>query len=233
MPDVPSRIDGTTVSSPLLVDVRPSIRVATEQLVRTWLGDPAVRACLRLGIHADAITGASALLIAGAAVLLGLGWVASGGWLYLLGASLDALDGRVARARGGGTRAGAFLDSTLDRVGELLVLGGLAFTYRNTPVLVAILCVAGASVVVSYARARGEALGASAACRVGVMQRPERVAAVGSACALSPLADAWFGDGSGYALIAGSLVLLALATVQTAAARIIAIYVALADAERR
>jgi phosphatidylglycerophosphate synthase len=233
MPDMPSRIDGTAVSSPLLVDERPSIRAGAEQLLRTRLGDPAVRACLRLGIHPDAITGVSALLIGGAAVLLALGWVAAGGWLYLLGASLDALDGRVARARGGGTRAGAFLDSTLDRVGELLVLGGLALSYRSSPVLVAILVVAGASVVVSYARARGEALGASAACRVGVMQRPERVAVVGLACALSPVADVWFGDGSGYALIAGSLVLLAIATVETATARILAIYSVLSDLDRR
>ena len=130
-----------------------------------------------------------------AALLLGLGWLSLGGWVFLAAGSLDFVDGRVARATGRASRAGAFLDSTLDRVGELLVFGGLAVTFRDSPALLAALAAAGASLLVSYARARGEALGAGEAAKVGGMQRPERVVVTGVACALSPLADAAFGAG--------------------------------------
>ncbi|BDG08558.1 CDP-alcohol phosphatidyltransferase family protein [Anaeromyxobacter paludicola] len=207
-------------------------RSAAEQAwIRLWA--PATRFCVRRRIHADAVTVASAVLVASAAALIGFGAIGVGGWLYLLGASLDALDGQVARASARSTRAGAFLDSTLDRVGELLVLGALAIHYRASPALAAVLAVAGASVVVSYARARGEALGAGAACKVGGMQRPERVAAVGGACALSPLGDVLLGAGAGDVLTGGALVLVAVATGVTAATRVVAIYAALSGDEGR
>src|SRR5512147_145960 len=110
-----------------------------------WLYRPVERLCLRLGIPPDAITIASTVTAAVAGVLMGFGHLSLGGWVYLFGASLDFIDGRVARASGRTTRAGAFLDSTLDRVAELLVLGGLATTFRGSPVLLAALASAGAS----------------------------------------------------------------------------------------
>lgn len=124
-----------------------------------WLWRPVERVCLRLGISPDAITLASTFIAAGAAILIGFHWTSLGGWVYLAGASLDFIDGRVARATGRASRAGAFLDSTLDRVAELLVFGGLAVAFRSSPVLFAALAAAGASLLVSYARARGESLG--------------------------------------------------------------------------
>src|SRR5512133_3285076 len=111
-----------------------------------WLYTPVERLCLRLGIPPDAITVASTLTAAAAGVLMGFGLLSLGGWVYLFGASLDFIDGRVARASGRTTRAGAFLDSTLDRVAELLVLGGLATTFRDSPFLFAALGAAGASI---------------------------------------------------------------------------------------
>jgi phosphatidylglycerophosphate synthase len=196
-----------------------------------WLWTPVERFCLRLGISPDAITMASTVVTAGAAVLLGFGWLSLGGWVYLAGASLDFIDGRVARATGRTSRAGAFLDSTLDRVSELLAFGGLAVAFRGSPVLFAALGAAGASLLVSYARARGEALGAGDEAKVGGMQRPERVVITGLACALSPLVDAWWGAGGGQAVVGSALAALALLATATAARRTFVIYRALRAAE--
>jgi phosphatidylglycerophosphate synthase len=196
-----------------------------------WLYRPVERLCLRLGVPPDAITVASTLTAGTAGVLMGLGMLSLGGWVYLFGASLDFIDGRVARASGRTTRAGAFLDSTLDRVAELLVLGGLATTFRDSPFLFAALAAAGASIVVSYARARGEAVGAGEVARVGGMQRPERIVVTGLACALSPLADALWGAGTGRLVLGCALAALAVLTTATAARRTFAIYRALRAAE--
>lgn len=189
-----------------------------------WLWTPVERACLKLGVSPDAITIASTLIAGAAAVLIGFGWVSLGGWVFLFGSSFDFIDGRVARATGRTSKAGAFLDSTLDRVGELLVFGGLAVLFRDTPVMFAALAGAGASMLVSYARARGEALGAGETAKVGGMQRPERVVLTGLSCALAPIVDLGFGEGTGRKVIGGALVTLAVLTTATATRRIVSIY---------
>jgi CDP-diacylglycerol--glycerol-3-phosphate 3-phosphatidyltransferase len=196
-----------------------------------WLYRPVERLCLRLGIPPDAITVASTAAAVAAGVLMGFGYLSLGGWVYLFGASLDFIDGRVARASGRTTRGGAFLDSTLDRVAELVVMGGLATAFRDSPVLFAALGAAGASLLVSYARARGEALGAGEVARVGGMQRPERIVVTGLACALSPLADALWGAGVGRSVLGCALAALAVLTAATAARRTSAIYRSLRAAE--
>ncbi len=197
----------------------------------TWLFRPAERLCVGLGVSPDAITVASAVVTAGAAALLALGHLSLGGWAYLFAASFDFVDGRVARATGRVTRAGAFLDSTLDRVSELLVLGGLAIALQGGPFWLAPLAAAGASVLVSYARARGESLGAGAEAKVGGMQRPERVVVTGVTAALSPIADAFGVPGGGRGVVGVALTVLAVASAFTAARRIWAIYQALRAAE--
>ncbi|BDG05777.1 CDP-alcohol phosphatidyltransferase family protein [Anaeromyxobacter oryzae] len=192
-----------------------------------WLWGPVERFCLRLHLSPDVITLLSTAVAAGAAVLLGYGWLSVGGWVFLFGASLDFIDGRVARATGRSTKAGAFLDSTMDRVGELLVFGGLAICFRGSAALFAALAAAGASLVVSYARARGEALGAGDVAKVGGMQRPERIVVTGVSCALSPLVDAGWGLGAGRAVVASALAALAALATATALRRTWAIYRAL------
>lgn len=197
----------------------------------TWLYRPVERACVRYRVSPDAITVASTAIAASAGVLLGLGHLSAGGWIYVLGASLDFVDGRVARATGRTSTAGAFLDSTLDRVAELFVFGGLTLALRGTPWLLAPVAAAGASVLVSYARARGESLGAGAVARAGGMQRPERVVLAGVPCALSPLAGALGLPGGATALVGGALALLAVSSSVTAARRVLGIYAALRDAD--
>ncbi len=105
-------------------------------------------------------------------------------WALVVGlvASLcDALDGAVARAGAGPTKAGAFLDSSLDRVSELLVGSALVIYFvREGPQwgpIVAALVFMGAAQLVSYTRARAEALGVD--CKVGFMSRPERLVGLG------------------------------------------------------
>lgn len=103
----------------------------------------------------------------------------------------DMLDGTLARARGGGSLWGAFLDSSLDRVGDAAVFGGLVLWYAgrgDSPVLaaVALYCLAGGALV-SYLRARAEGLGMTAA--VGLAERSERLILILLATGLSGIFD--------------------------------------------
>jgi len=191
-----------------------------------WLWGPVERACLKLGVTPNAITLTSTALTGVAAALLGMGRLSSGGWLYLAAASLDLVDGRVARAQGTSSKAGAFLDSTLDRVAELFVFAGLSIYFRDSGALYAVLAAAGSSVVVSYARARGEALGIGAEVRFGGMQRAERVVLTGLPCALAPIFDAAF-PGGGDVVVGSTLAILGVVTTLTAVQRCHAVWRAL------
>jgi phosphatidylglycerophosphate synthase len=97
-----------------------------------------------------------------------------GGVLVLLAGTFDMLDGMVARAKGQESPFGAFLDSVLDRCSDAFLFFALAYHLRAEPLGVA-LSMAGllTALLISYSRARAEALGVS--CAVGLMERPERV----------------------------------------------------------
>jgi CDP-diacylglycerol--glycerol-3-phosphate 3-phosphatidyltransferase len=98
------------------------------------------------------------------------------GIAFIVGSVMDTLDGRYSRMSGKGTPFGAFLDSTLDRLEEGIVLTAIAayFASRHNQAAVAAVVVAVlASLMVSYTRARAEALGV--ACKVGLATRPVRV----------------------------------------------------------
>jgi CDP-diacylglycerol--glycerol-3-phosphate 3-phosphatidyltransferase len=99
-----------------------------------------------------------------------------GGIAFILGSVMDTLDGRYSRMSGKGTPFGAFLDSTLDRIEEGIVLTAVAgyFALHGNRVAAAGVVVAVlASLMVSYTRARAEALGVE--CKVGIATRPVRV----------------------------------------------------------
>jgi len=117
------------------------------------------------------------LMTIGVAVLAGLGEIRWAGVAYLGAAVFDALDGTLARVSGKGSRFGAFLDSTIDRFEESIVLLGLIVYYaligdQLMPPLILIAAIG--SLMVSYTRARSEAVGV--ACKVGFMTRVPRVA---------------------------------------------------------
>ena len=111
-----------------------------------------------------------------AAVLITQGEFVFAGIAFILGSVMDTLDGRYSRMSGKGTPFGAFLDSSLDRVEEGIVLAaiGAEFAKRGDDVAVAAVVLAVLfSLMVSYTRARAEALGVE--CKVGIASRAVRV----------------------------------------------------------
>ena len=142
---------------------------------------PIVRILASLGMHPNTVTIVGALLQSGVGVVFGLGRVKLAGWLLLIVAPIDALDGALARATGKKSRFGAFLDSTLDRVSDAAVILGLTAHYigRGAHVPVALLLISlVSSLLVSYVRARAEALGYT--CKIGLLTRVERLALIGA-----------------------------------------------------
>ncbi len=98
------------------------------------------------------------------------------GLAFIVGSVMDTLDGRYSRMSGKGTLFGAFLDSTLDRIEEGVVLTAIAWYFADQgDAVAAAACVATVlgSLMVSYTRARAEALGVE--CKVGLATRPVRV----------------------------------------------------------
>ncbi len=174
-----------------------------------WLFAPAARAAARLGVHPDFFSWSSLALHLAAAWLLAVGAFGLGGWVLVLGAACDSLDGAVARARGIASDAGEVLDAAVDRWAEMAVFFGLAWYYRGLwwGFLAAVAACAGA-VMVSYARAKGEVYGIDAG--MGLMQRHERAVWVATAAVLSGVWELWR-PSPGFALHAP--VLLALGVV--------------------
>jgi len=134
------------------------------------------RVLARSPLTPDAVTLVGLLLTAGVAALAALGEIRWAGVAYVLAALCDSLDGALARARGGGSRFGAFLDSTVDRLEEALVFLGLIIYYVRAgaiwePPLILVATVG--SLLVSYTRARAEGLGV--ACKDGLMTRLVRL----------------------------------------------------------
>ena len=128
----------------------------------------------RLTPNAISLTGFALNLVAAALVWQRFFFL--GGVAFVVGSIMDTLDGRYARTSGKGTPFGAFLDSTLDRIEEGIVLVAVAayFADRNMEFAVAAVVVAVlASLMVSYTRARAEALGVE--CKVGIATRAVRV----------------------------------------------------------
>jgi|ERR1039458_7234980 CDP-diacylglycerol--glycerol-3-phosphate 3-phosphatidyltransferase len=128
----------------------------------------------RLTPNAISLTGLALNLVAAALVWERLFFL--GGVAFVVGSIMDTLDGRYSRMSGKGTPFGAFLDSTLDRIEEGIVLTAVAgyFALGGDRVAAAAVVVAVlASLMVSYTRARAEALGVE--CKVGIATRPVRV----------------------------------------------------------
>ncbi|GAA3422366.1 phosphatidylinositol phosphate synthase [Streptosporangium vulgare] len=181
----------------------------------TRLLTPLGRALTRRGISPNAVTAVGTLgTVAAALFFYPRGQLFAGTLVITFFVLADLLDGVMARMTGPGSTWGAFLDSTLDRVGDAGIFSGLAFWFvvsgQRVLAGVALFClVAGA--VVSYVKARAEALGMT--CDVGLAERPERLV-VG-------LVSAGLGGlGVPYVLAAG-LWLLAAASAVTVGQRLL------------
>jgi CDP-diacylglycerol--glycerol-3-phosphate 3-phosphatidyltransferase len=179
-----------------------------------WFIWPIERTSLALGLSPTAFNIGGVIFGSTAGYCFATGEVNLGGWFVLLGGAADVLDCRIARARGMANQTGAFLDSTLDRFAEVGVFVGLAVMFRDSALELAMVVTAlGGSLLVSYARARGESLGVVA--KVGIMQRAERLLLVGFGGVFDPAVTAWRGWEPG-SLLLGLLALVAVGTVGTA-----------------
>ncbi|RAU90146.1 CDP-diacylglycerol--inositol 3-phosphatidyltransferase [Mycobacterium colombiense] len=142
------------------------------------LTTPTARACLRLGLTPDVVTVLGTIVaVAGALILFPMGKLFIGTlvvWFFVL---FDMLDGAMARERGGGTRFGAVLDATCDRVSDGAVFCGLlwwiVFGLHDRLLAAATLICLVTSQVISYIKARAEASGLRG--DGGLIERPERL----------------------------------------------------------
>jgi CDP-diacylglycerol---glycerol-3-phosphate 3-phosphatidyltransferase len=142
----------------------------------------------RTGITADHLTGLGVVMALGASLAIGNGYLSLGLLLLVLTALPDVLDGAVAKASGTASARGAFFDSVADRFTDALLLGGVAWYLASTqPGRIAVLpmAVLGASMLISYERAKAEALGFDA--KGGIMERAERLVALGLGLLFSQL----------------------------------------------
>ncbi len=140
------------------------------------------------------------------------GSLRAAGIFLLLAGLCDVLDGDVARRLGKSSRFGAFIDSMLDRVSEFVLFGGVLLyvvrrpsgfdVYEPVVILLALM----GSVMTSYARARAEGVGID--CKVGVMERPERIALMA------------IGLIAGYRFLMAIMILLAATSLYTVFQRI-------------
>ncbi len=155
-----------------------------------WVFQQPVAICRALRITPAMISYASVAVTTAAAVALGAGHFAIGGWTLLLAFALDAWDGILARRLGTASNAGEFLDATVDRYNDLFALFGLLYYWRNDPLPLALTAAAlVGSTLTSYTRAKGESLGIDP--NIGYMQRHERAVYLGLGTLLAPLASAW------------------------------------------
>jgi CDP-diacylglycerol--glycerol-3-phosphate 3-phosphatidyltransferase len=182
-----------------------------------WFVGPIERISLALGLSPTAFNLLGVFFGVSAGWFFAAGNLVLGGWGVLLGGAADVLDGRIARARGMANERGAFLDSTLDRFAEVGAFVGLAVLFRGSaPYLALVATALGGSLLVSYARARGESVGV--VCKVGIMQRAERLLVVGFGGILDPSVTGWLGWSPGMLLI-GGIGVVAVGTIGTAVYR--------------
>jgi CDP-diacylglycerol--glycerol-3-phosphate 3-phosphatidyltransferase len=173
-------------------------------------------------VHPNLLTTTGFVVTISSAIAFHGHHVRSAGFLILLGGFFDILDGRVARLSSLGSKFGAFYDSTLDRVSEIAVFMGLLSLYNDyrlelgdVGMIYLIMLAMAGSLMISYTRARAEALGLD--CKVGLMQRAERVVLLGGAALF--FGDAWDG-----LVLKGVIVVLAVLTNLTAFQRIVWVY---------
>lgn len=159
-----------------------------------WFLDPVSAFFIRIGLTPNTMT---LLGLAGnfiGAYYVAQGRMTTGGLLMLITTPLDALDGTMARLRGDASDWGAFVDSVTDRYSELVILGGLLYYFSTTGdwlSSVATFAAAAGTVLVSYVKARAEAVGFEA--KVGFLTRVERYLVLGPLLLFNqPVIAVWF-----------------------------------------
>ena len=198
----------------------PSLKAFKDPVYR--LIEPVVQAMVRMGVHPNAVTTIGFAATVAAGVLFHFDHVRWAGLFVLIGGVLDIFDGQVARVSKLASKFGSFYDSTLDRISEIVVFLGLLSLYNqygrdlaDVWMVYVIALAMGGSLMVSYSRAKAEALQLD--CSVGFMQRAERVFLLGGGCLFFGLM--WQG-----LVLKVILIVLAVTTILTAIQRIVWVY---------
>ena len=187
---------------------------------------PVVRLLLRMGVSPDAVTVVGTLgVCAGALIFFPRGDLLVGVLVITAFVFSDIVDGSMARMSGRVSPFGAFLDSTLDRIGDAAIFGGLAMYYvgpgdNNALAALAIYCLSMGSVT-SYARARAESLGMQA--KVGIAERATRLVSILVITGLADIANILGAGEKALWAIAVTLGLLAVASTITVVQRILVV----------
>lgn len=186
------------------------------------LVDPVANWLVRHEVHPNTITVIGTSCTVASGVVYATGHISAAGWFLGLTALFDVLDGTVARRRNMSSRFGAFLDSSLDRVADGAVMGGIAVFYatnvvhRSIPMLIVCLIGLVGVLVTSYTRARAEALGLEMK-GIGLLERPERVV-------LLSAPQAFFGLALNGWVLASIIVLLTVTAWFTVVQRVMHVY---------
>ncbi len=195
-----------------------AIRETVERGLRAVV-EPVVAALTRWRVHPNILSTAGFLVTCSSGFFFHEHHVRTAGALILLGGVFDLFDGTVARRTGLASAFGAFYDSTLDRLSEIIVYLGLLSLYNDyrlalgdVGMIYAVMLAMAGSVMISYTRARAEGLGIP--CTVGLMQRAERVILIGVA-ALA------FGERGQGLVLKGVIIMLAILTNFTSLQRIV------------
>lgn len=189
-----------------------------QKLIYTLI-NPIIKGMIKMGITPNMVTTigfvgnvVAAFLFIHASQLtpisIGFSWIGWGGAILLFSGLFDMMDGRLARLGNMSTTFGAFWDSTLDRYSELFSLFGITLYLMTASGIwagvITFLALVG-SIMVSYVRARAEGLGIE--CKVGLMQRPERVVVTALAAIITGLtSNLWW-------LIGGMTLIAVLANI--------------------
>lgn len=189
-----------------------------QKLIYTLI-NPIIKGMIKMGITPNMVTTigfignvVAAFLFIHASQLtplsMGFSWIGWGGAILLFSGLFDMMDGRLARLGNMSTTFGAFWDSTLDRYSELFSLFGITLYLMTASELwagvITFLALVG-SIMVSYVRARAEGLGIE--CKVGLMQRPERVVVTALAAIITGMtSNLWW-------LIGGMTLIAVLANI--------------------
>jgi len=144
-----------------------------------------------LGINPNTITWTGLFFTVIAACLFGTGLFLAGGIFLVIAGTCDVLDGYVARKTDKKSKFGAFFDSTIDRYSDIFIFLGIAIFFNKLYIYVIIILAITGTLLTSYTRARAGALKID--CKVGLMQRPERVTYIAAAALFDGLIGRLFG----------------------------------------
>ncbi len=182
-----------------------------------WVTGPLLRAAVALRLSANAITALGAAIALAAGVLAAVGEWGWAAFFLVFGSWCDLIDGEIARTTRTQGKAGAFLDSNLDRLSEIALFAGLAASFPDRAGSFWAVAALASSLMVSYARARGEGLGVE--CPNFGMERPHRVVLLMFAMLFAP-----FLGRVGVLVVEGALAIIAVGATATALGRMVVIH---------